>query len=263
MMARKLSCLLFLISLVTETSAQSWEFLRSYNLEQPITTVDVGTLGKIYLGTSRGNVYSFQADGTPDTQFSSAVFQPVTCIDAANQLKVFAYYSSVGKFEFLDRFSAMERTYHIADFGVSAAQLAMPSINNFIWFLSGNELIQVNPLDRMVLSRIVLSGVSLAKPNQLRIIPEGFAVSDEQGLHLFRRSGEWIYSVEARGIQGFTVEEGMAVVQTAAGMMQVNLQSSKVEWTKAPRSQAQFAFRSGEFYHFVEGSQLFTYHRTE
>ena len=224
MMARMLTCLLLLNSLAARTSAQSWEFLGSYNLEQPITTADVGTLGKIYVGTSRGNVYSFLADGTPDAQFSSAVFQPVTCIDAANQLKVFAYYGAVGKFEFLDRFSAMERTYHIADFGVSAAQLAMPSINNFIWFLSGNELIQVNPLDRMVLSRIALSGAALTKPTQLRIIPEGFAVSDNRGLHVYRRSGEWMYSVEALGIRAFTVTEGMAMAQTYDGLIHVHRQ---------------------------------------
>lgn len=262
-MARMLTCLLFLGNLAAQPSAQSWQFVRSFNLEQKITSADVGTLGKIYLGTSRGNVYSFLADGTPDNQFSSAVFQPVTCLDASNQLKVFAFYSAVGKFEFLDRFSAMQRTYHLADFGVSNAQLAMPSINNFIWFLSGNELIQVNPLDRMVLARIGLSGVVLVNPNQLRIIPEGFAVSDEQGLHMFRKSGELIFSVEAPTLRGFTVVDRWARAHASNGIIQVNVVTSQVAWMSSPRPQANLMLRSGEFYHFVEDGQVFTYRRSE
>ncbi len=261
MMARALCCLLILVDL--SISAQSWEFVRSYDLEQPITAVDVGSLGKVYLGTSRGNVYSFLVDGTPDAQFSSAVFQPVSCMDAANQLKVFVYYSSVGKFEFLDRFSAMERTYHIADFGVPSAQLAMPAINNSIWFLTGAELVQVNPRDRMLLAKIVLSGVTLDRPNQLRITDGGFAISDANGIHIFRNTGQSLFSVEAKGIRGFQLEGNEVVAMAGDGVLLLNVLTSQTNWLKPPRTDLEFATRSQGYFHFVKDSQVFTYRIAE
>jgi hypothetical protein len=261
MMARTLSCLLTLVNI--SAVSQSWEFVRSYDLEQPITAVDVGSLGKVYVGTSRGNVYSFQSDGSPEAQFSSAVFQSVSCIDAANQLKVFVYYSTVGKFEFLDRFSAMERTYHIADFGVPSAQLAMPAINNSIWFLSGSEMVQVNPLDRMVLVRIALSGVTLSRPNQLRIMSGGFAISDEMGIHLFRNSGQLLFSVEAKGICGFQLEGNELLAVADEGLLMLNVITSQTNWLKPPHANPDFVVRSQGFYHFVKDSQIVTYQRAD
>jgi len=263
MMARLPNCLLLIVSLVFQAGAQSWEFVRSHELDQAITSADVGTLGKVYLGTSRGNVYSFHADGTPDAQFSSATFQPVTCIDASNALKIFVYYAGVGKFELLDRFTAFPRSYHLSDVGLVSAELAIPAINNSIWFLSGMELVQVSPLDRMVLTRIALSGVSLTKPNQLRIIPTGFVISDENGLYMFGKSGELFVASSAKFIRGFTLDGTIALAQTDQGLLTLDTETARMEWIKAPRADAVFGMRVQAYYHFVVGTQLMTYRLKE
>ncbi len=106
MMAKKLSFLLILISLAAGGSAQQWTLVQRNDLLQEITAADIGSLGKVYVGTERGIVYSFQADGSPETQFSSSIFQPVSSIDASNSLRVMVFYRSANQFEFLDRFNA-------------------------------------------------------------------------------------------------------------------------------------------------------------
>lgn len=124
MMVKKLCFFLIAINSFGEQNAQEWILIGKYNVEQKITACDIGSFGKLYVGTERGNVYSFQMDGTPDTQFSSAIFQPVTDLDASNSRRIFVFYKSANQFEYLERFAAQPRTYHLEDFGISTAEHA-------------------------------------------------------------------------------------------------------------------------------------------
>lgn len=148
-MARKLSFLLITFSL--HLHGQDWEFVAQHDLGQKITAFDLGSLNKVFVGTERGNVYSFHADGSQDQDYSSAIFQPVTSLDASNSLRVFVFYKGVSQFEFLERFTAFPRGYHLKDFGLAQADRATTGSSNTIWLLDGYKLTCINPFNHSIL----------------------------------------------------------------------------------------------------------------
>lgn len=260
MMALRLNCLATLLSLSLFGTSQSWTFVQSYEIPQRITSMDVGVLDKVYVGTERGNVYSFLADGTPDTELSSAIFQPVTAIDASNTLRVFVYYKDIYTFEYLERFSAFPRKYSLADFGLISGQYAITGLNNTIWVLDGNELIQLNPFNRSVLTRKKLN--CPIEGTVGLYIGQSIVIADSNGIKDISHEGTLINELEAKGINHISTDGTLVMAVSGDQLIIWNRITTMTESIKIPGNYS-MCVRAGDYYHFVKDSTVFTYQLQE
>ncbi len=243
MTVRKLSFLLLILSL--QTTGQSWKFISRVDLGQEVTAADVGTLGKVYLGTERGNIFSLLSDGSNDSEYSSSIFQPVTSLDASNSLRVFVFYKDVSQFEFLERFSAFPRRYHLTDFGLDRADGATLGSNNTIWLLDGTELTQVNPIDHSILFRYSLDGGGLDAMGRDRVkIEQMILTTSEIPLKT----------------AGFENQEKFVPELTYLKVENEDGTTNRLEW---PQSNISFVLFSQNFFHLVSGEIVMTYQLAE
>lgn len=253
-----LSCSLLLISLLSHAQ---WTYVGQQDLAQNITTADVSTLGQVYYGTERGNIYSLQADGTRGKYFSSSIFQPVTYISASNPLRIFVFYQDAGAFEFLDRFTAFPRTYYFNDFGISNPEVVAYDNTHTIWTLLGNNLLQINPFNYSVLTDQNWTEVTNTSNKTRMISHEGLFLADaEQGI--FNRQG-LIEALSQKGIYFFQIIDDKIMALSEAGLTFWNRYSGRTETLTPPRKTFKFAVKCGSYFHFVEGSNVFIYKREE
>ena len=250
MMVKKLSFLLILASQVVW--AQEWEFVTRNDLGQRITAIDVGTLGKVYVGTERGNVYSFQADGTEDKLFSSSVFQPVTSLDVSNGLKPFVFYASSGEFEFLERFSAQSRVYEVNDFGITSADCASLGRDGTLWFVTGDDLVQVQQQTGGIMSKTKVGKGHRGKAIKIKIGEQPFILSDLGDLSF----GDTILGSNVRG---FSLTDDGLILLDNEGLKSYFRNYSDSGLSTPPKSNFSTVVRSGDYYHFIENESIFVY----
>lgn len=257
-MARKLIFWFLAISTL-QSVAQSWQFVRKHDLGHQITVADGGALGKVYVGTSRGVVYSFHADGTPDTQFSSAVFQPVTSLDADNTLRVFVFYQSAGVFEFLERFSAFPRSYHLRDFGVSSAELAATGLNQTLWLLNGADLVQVNPINNSILQRMpVPSSINPSTIRSMNFAKEPLLLTDA-GIYNLKTQD---YLLRGAFLNMDRAEDEV-IAWTGTDIRVVHVPSAAASSIEAPAAHFDWCIRTQSYFHFGKGQEVWVYRRLE
>ena len=260
MTVKTLSCLLITISSFSSIFGQNWVFIQKQDVQQEITACDIGTLGKLYVGTERGNVYSFQMDGTPDAQFSSSVFLPVTDIDASNSLRIFVFYKDAGRFEYLDRFTAQPRTYHLEDFGINKAEHAALDEDGSIWLLSGLNLNHINALNNSLLSTDILPS-TLDFDSITDIAYNRRLIFSESALGIVSWDGSGI-SFEPRptvGIQSFDIFENELVALSDRGVLIHNQKTSEKMWLQPPAKELKKVIKTRQVFHFIQGSQIFSY----
>lgn len=261
MMALRLSCLLSILS-VFQGAAQEWEFVRKHDLGQTIIAADVGVLGKTYFGTERGIVYSFHPDGTADTDYSSAIFQPITSIDASNTLRVFVFYASTGQFEYLERFSAQARMYQLSDFGVEEGSVACIGVNQSIWVLSGEEFIQINTVNPSIV-RTQAVPEKTKDITQIRVLRNQLTISDkEKGIAHFL-SASTTSRLEGLGARNFHYEGNSVITLLDGHVVHWNLMSGRDERFDPPRVDFEMVLKSGEYYHFTRGSEVLIYKKSQ
>ena len=260
MMAIKLSCSAILLSLSLLGTSQSWVFVKSYEVPQRITAMDVGVLDKVYVGTERGNVYGFLADGTPDTELSSAIFQPVTAIDASNTLRVFVYYKDIYTFEYLERFSAFPRKYSLADFGLDRGQYARTGLNNTIWVLDGNELTQLNPLNRSVLISKKLN-CTIERPVGL-FVGESIVIADSEGIKDISLEGNVLNEISAKGVSHMS-NDGNAIMAISGDQLLIWNRVTTLNRSLSIPGNYTMCVKAGGYYHFVRDSTVYTYQLQE
>ncbi len=243
MTVRKLSFLLLLLSL--QSAAQNWKFVSRVDLGQEVTAADVGTLGKVYFGTERGNVFSLMPDGAKDTDYSSSIFQPVTSLDASNSLRVFVFYKGAAQFEFLERFSAFPRGYHLTDFGLDRAERATLGSKNTVWLLDGTELTQVNLIDHSILFRYSMDGGALDATGR-----------DKAKIEQMIRAASGV----SPKVKGFENQEKYIPELTYLKVLHEDGSVSRLEW---PQSNLSFVLFSQNYFHLVVGEKVTIYEVSE
>jgi len=263
-MVKKLSCFLIAISSFGALNAQEWTFIRKYNVQQKITACDIGSLGKLYVGTERGNVYSFHMDGTPDAQFSSAVFQPVTDLDASNSRRIFVFYRDANQFEYLDRFAALPRIYQLEDFGIPSADHAALDEDGTIWFLSGLTLSHVYVFNHSLLSEQVLPSTLVSDSITDMAYDQRIILSDKGSGISYWNGSQLAFDMRlATGVDSFDLFSNELVALSDQGILIYNQLTDKREWIKPPRQDFERMVKAGDVFHFIRGSEIFSYRLEE
>ena len=260
MMVKKLSFFLLAISIFSALSAQEWTFIQKQDVGQKITASDIGTLGKLYVGTERGNVYSFQVDGTPDAQFSSEVFLPVTEVDASNSLRVFVFYKDANRFEYLDRFTAQPRTYQLEDFGISRAEHAALDEDGTIWFLNGLVLSHVFITNHSVLSEQILPDNLVADSITDIVYDQRIILTDkESGFKYWDGNQLTIEAIASTGVESFNVFSDELVALSDQGILIYNQATGEKRLIEPPKSRFASVLKTGNIFHFIRGSEIYSY----
>jgi len=263
-MVRKLSFFLIAINFFGVPLAQEWTFIQKQDVGQNVTSADIGSLGKLFVGTERGNVYSFQQDGTPDKHFSSAIFQPITDIDASNSLRIFAFYKSANQFEYLDRFTALPRTYQLEDFGLGRADHAALDADGTLWFLSGSTLFHVNVFNYSILSEQVLPNRVHADSITDVAVDHRIILSDMQEGIRFWDDGQLTSDIRhGGGVAAFHLSGDELVALGTQGLLITNLRTGITENFSPPRQDFNRVLKMGSVFAFVQGSQIFWYRLEE
>lgn len=260
-MGTKLSYLLILLNY--GAFAQNWTFVEKVDLGQRITSASMASNDKIYFGTERGNVYSLMSDGTPDTNYSSAIFQPISSLNGANSLRVFVFYAGTGQFEFLDRFSAISRTYELTDFGINQAEKATIGVNQSLWFLSGNRLVQIDPVNQLVLREEILNDSIFKAPiSEIKFRRNHLVISNkESGIYFFNTELSNASFLSCPGVVNFQFNDSQILTLCDGEVISWNPFSGRINAHKAPRRDFQQMLTSGKYYHFIEGSEVFIYEK--
>ena len=260
-MGTKLSCLLILLN--SFALAQEWTFVKKIDLGQKITSVSAAANDKMYFGTERGNVYSLLSDGTEDTNYSSSIFQPITSLDGSNSLRVFVFYSGTGQFEFLDRFSALFRTYELTIFGINQGEKATIGVNQTLWFLSGTKLIQVDPVNQLVIREEILTdSIFTEQVSDLKFRRNHLAISNpSSGIYFYNTELSNANFLPCAGAQNFQFVDSNIILLCGEEINNWNPISGRISNYKAPRSDFEKMLTSGNYYHFTRGSEVFIYQR--
>ena len=260
MMVKILSCFLLAISPFGSSFGQHWNFIQKQDVQQEITACDIGSLGKLFVGTERGNVYSFQMDGTPDTHFSSSVYLPVTDIDASNSLRIFVFYKDAGRFEYLDRFTALPRVYHLENFEINKAEHVGLDKDGSIWLLDGLNLSHINVLNNTIFSTDILpdtfnhdSITDIAYNRQLIFSDLGAGIVSLDG------NGASFESRPTTGISSFDIFENELIALSDMGVLIHNLKTSERKFLLPPAQGFDKVIKTGHIFHFIKGSQIFSY----
>ncbi|MCP4459003.1 MAG: hypothetical protein GY816_13425 [Cytophagales bacterium] len=264
MMVKKLSYFLLAINWILTLSAQEWTFIQKQDVGQNITASDIGALGKLYVGTERGNVYSFQADGTPDAQFSSAIFLPVTDVDASNSLRIFVFYKDANQFEYLERFTAQPRTYQLEDFGIDHAEHAALDEDGTIWFLNGLIMTHVFITNHSTLSTQTLpSRVQLDSISDLAYDQRIIFSNTQSGFSYW--DGNKISSEErpSVGVESFDIYSGELVALSDQGVLISDQSNDQKKLIEPPRHDFTNALKTGSVFHFIRGSEIYSFKLNE
>ncbi len=262
MIVKKLSFLLLAIS--SFGNAQNWVFVQKQDLQQKITACDIGSFGKLYVGTERGNLYSFQIDGTPDAHFSSSIFFPITDVDASNSLRLFVYYKDVGQFEYLERFSAQARSYKLEDFGIDGADHASLDENGTIWLLKGITLGHFNVLNFTLISEQILPSTAKLQSYTDMDYDNGIVLSDNLvGFNFWDGSSFTKNENLFTGIISFDVFANSLVALSDQGIVIGNRQTGVWQRMESPQGNFERVLKSGNMFHFIRGSEIITYRLDE
>ena len=263
-MVRRLSFFLIAINFFGVLLGQEWTFILKQDVGQKITAVDIGTLGKYFVGTERGNVYSFHQDGSRDKHFSSAIFQPITDIDASNSLRIFVFYKSANQFEYLDRFTALPRTYQLEDFGLLRADHAALDADGTIWFLSGSTLFHVIVFNYSILSEQMLPNRLIDDVITDMAVDHHIILSNRQdGISTWDGSRLTAEVWSGAGVRAFHLSGDELVALTTSEVLIRNLRTGGVGRFSPPRHDFTQVLKAGNVFAFIRGSEIFWYRLNE
>ena len=261
MKAKLLICTL-LLQLSTGCLAQEWTLVKTITLKNEITAQSVDTDGKIYIGTTAGDMLRYDQDGNETEVYSAIGNFPVTLISAWNRFKVFLYYKSPQQFIFLDRFSTTPITYSLSDYQRNLVTLCAPGIDNSVWVLSAdyNELRKYNIQNSNVLLSNPLQ-INLSNASYMQAYQNLVLISDsQQGIHLFDQYGNLQMSHTEKGVSYFQVVNEQLVFLAGEWITSIDVfRPGSITKTKAPREGFSNVLKWGDRYYFISKNQVLIY----
>ena len=93
--------LTLLFSSIT-ASSQEWQKVDSLVVPYKISSYAIDQEGKIYLGSTDGDIFRYDQNGKEDKVYSGINFSAVTIVEPWNRLKLFLFYRENQTLVFLD-----------------------------------------------------------------------------------------------------------------------------------------------------------------
>lgn len=252
----------FAMAIYYPLSAQNWQLEKKIILKESITSCDIDPEARIYVGTSNGNVYRYDANGVESEAYSAISNFPVTMINAWNRFKVFLFYQSSQQFHFLDRFNATPQSYELTEYQTHWATLSAPGTDNSVWILStkNNELKKFNIQSKQELISNPLT-VDLGSASYMRAYQNLLIIADpENGIYQFDRFGNLQNHLNEKGVSYFQIENKKLIYLLDDQIIFRDIYSPQAnEKIKAPKRGLYQVVKSGDRFFFVGKQSLSIY----
>ena len=203
----KVSLLLtFYFSFSFTLSAQEWHLEKMTEVPYQISACAIDQEGKMYLGSTDGNIYRYDSAGIEEQIFSNVNLSAVTLIEPWNRLKLFSFFRENQIIQILNRFVTKPTEYFIQDLGVEFSSLATPGIDNSFWVHSSN----FNELRKYNGSQLVfstpLSDIHIPEPVHLLAYQNLIILLDAKtGFYFFDQFGNLAYSLPIQDAKYFQI----------------------------------------------------------
>ena len=194
------------LSFACTLSAQKWQLEKETQVSYHISAYALDQEGKMYLGSSDGNIYRYDSVGIEEQVFSNVNLSGVTLIEPWNRLKLFSFFRENQVIQVLNRFVTKPTEYFIQDLGVEFSSLAAPGVDNSFWIHSSN----FNELRKYSGSRLTfstpLTGLHIPEPAHLRAYQNLIILLDAKtGFYFFDQFGNLAYSLPIKGASYFQI----------------------------------------------------------
>ncbi|MFK7953405.1 MAG: hypothetical protein AB8B73_11210, partial [Ekhidna sp.] len=203
MMVKKLSLKLLKTSFILLPSilfGQEWKHVSSPEINSTPTAFSVDLQNNFYLGFSDGRITKYDNKGSEKQTFSLSNQVPVSLIEAQNSLKLFAFNFDNQRITFLDRFSAIPKSYFLAEYNTSLGMMACPSPDGNVWVAENNPR-RLRKIDLLRQQTILEIQTSLGDSIQfMRTLQNLLILSDENGVHVFDQFGSKEHFVKAGNV---------------------------------------------------------------
>ncbi|MBV6643052.1 MAG: hypothetical protein KI791_20205 [Cyclobacteriaceae bacterium] len=253
---------LFVLSLLISTLAafaQQWEKVDSLSVPYKITSYALDQDGKIYLGSSDGDIFRYDQEGIEDKVFSGINFSSVTTIEPWNRLKLFLFYRENQSIVYLDRFVATATTYQLNNLGIGFTSLSTIGVDNSFWVLeSANGELRKYSNNKALIFTTPLSMINLGNASHIRAYQNLLILLDSKnGFYLFDQFGNLITEIPINGASYFQIYNKKVI--TFDGEMIIEFDPfapSKTTSIKAPEAHYQGVLKVEDQYLFIQDQRV-------
>jgi|GEM_PF-1359437 len=255
--------LLLLLAIFSgQVYGQDWKLIEEMKLDETITAQSIDPDGRLYIGTSSGNVHRYNPDGNESEYFSAIANFPITTISAWNRFKIFIYYQNTQEFYFLNRFNTTPIRYEIGDFENDLATLCTPGIDNSVWILSTayNELRKYNTQTKQLQLANPLR-LNLGSATYMRAFQNLVIIADpENGLYFFDQYGNKQGQINEQGISYFQISGDEMIYLQEDNVCYRNIfKPELVKKEKAPSGSFSQVIKSGDRFFFIGEDKIALY----
>ncbi len=257
----KLSIGIILLSALT-AFAQRWEKVDSLSVPFNIASYALDQDGKIYLGTTDGDIFRYDQDRSEDKVFSGINYSYVTTIEPWNRLKLFLFYRENQTIVYLDRFVATATTYQLSNLDIGFASLATIGVDNSFWVLetaSGELRKYAN--NKSLIFTTPISMINLENVSHMRAYQNLVIILDAtSGFFIFDQFGNMVTEVPIVGSNYFQVFEKKIIAFDGEQIIEFDpFKPSNITRVDGPGGEYQGVLKNAEGYHFIQDQHVVTF----
>ncbi|WP_421763165.1 hypothetical protein [Ekhidna sp.] len=238
--------------------AQDWQHVKTIALKKSVTAYASDYKGDFYLGFADGGFTKYDGNGNLLENFSLSNTSSITLIDVQNNLRPFLFYFDIQQITILDRFSAVPKNYHLADFGIQLGMMACPAPDGDIWVVENNpqRLKKISALRKNTVLEVQIHlGDSV---NKMQAYQNLLFISHTNGLHMLDQFGGKIYSFDWTGILDFQLIGNKVLVFSKKKAIMLNFKGEvEKEFSKPELSEGSLKLQ--ERFLFFEGKTFSLY----
>lgn len=246
----------------TLAPAQEWSLVKTITQNENITAQSIDPEGRLYIGTSNGNLYRYDQDGSESEFYSSQGNFPVTQVSAWNRFKVFLFFRDPQQFLFLDRFNTTPISYELAGYQAELVTLCTPGTDNSVWTLSAgyHELRKYNTQNKQPITTTPLQA-DLHTATYMRAYQNLLIISDPRtGLYFFDQYGNLLVKSPWLGVDYFQIWGNQLIFLEGSEIILMDaFAPGKVQKIKAPQGGFLRVLKSEDRFYFIKENTVYIY----
>ena len=232
--------ILFILLFISTSLYSQFVFLDSVKVNNPVYLANDRS-GNVYLGDKLGNVFKYDQDLKLINEYSPNKKGSIAVLEPWNPLKVFVSYSDLQEYQFLDRFLVSANRFKLNGLS-SFIGLSAPSLDNNLWLVDFSTF----SLKKYNMS---FNQVDIERPFDLLLDPKKFDIThireyqnlvfisdSNSGILVFDNLGNYLYKIEATGVEYFSFVEGNILYVENEALVKLNLYSNEKNVNSLPKN---------------------------
>jgi len=252
---------LLLLSAISAFS-QEWVKMDSITVSYKISSYAIDQEGKIYLGSTDGDIFRYDQEGNEDKVFSGINYSAVTTIEPWNRLKLFLFYRENQTIVYLDRFVATATPYQLHQLNIGFGSLATIGVDNSFWVLEArqNELRKYSNNKALLFSTPVNS-INLEHASHIRAYQNLLILLDaNKGFYFFDQFGNPVTEVSVTGARYFHIFNQQVITYDGKWIIEFDpFGPSSVRRINSPNDKFLAVLKTKNYYLFIKEQRVIKY----